>query len=193
MPRAGRTPCPDFTLPERSSVRSSFGLPTGDVKAYHNLETREELGKVVDLYYQNMREHRVAPTSPFELYPMTVATSGVFWKGGEFITEGVHAGRRALKVTDDSVEKNVAAEYDAPISIGDRPPGKLTFWARTAEAGQKYTILAEFFTPEKTWIAGANLRQIFEGTTEWKQESIEFPPPPRRRIEPQAESLSRFP
>ncbi|MGZ5489070.1 MAG: DUF4091 domain-containing protein, partial [Candidatus Aminicenantales bacterium] len=136
------------------------------------------LEKVVDLYYQDMREHRVAPTSPFELYPMTVATSGVFWKGGEFITEGVHAGRRALKVTDDSVEKNVAAEYDAPISIGDRPPVKLTGWARTAEAGQKYTVLSEFFTPGKTWIAGANLLQVFEGATEWKQESIEFPPLP---------------
>ncbi len=164
-----------FTLPERSSVRSSFGLPTADIKAYHNLETREELEKVVDLYYQDMREHRVAPTSPFELYPMTVGTSGVFWKGGEFVTDGVHAGRRALKVTDDTVEKNIAAEYDAPVPLDDHSPVKLTFWARTAEAGQKYTVLAEFFTPEKTWIAGANLLQVFEGTTDWKQESIEFP------------------
>ena len=100
----------DFTLPDRSSVRSSFGLPAGDIKAYHNLETREELERVVDLYYQNMRDHRVAPTSPFELYPMEVETSGVFWKGGEFVTEGVHGGSRALKITDDTVGENVAAE-----------------------------------------------------------------------------------
>jgi hypothetical protein len=26
-----------FTLPDRASVRSSFGLPTGDIQAYHNL------------------------------------------------------------------------------------------------------------------------------------------------------------
>jgi hypothetical protein len=49
-------------------------LPSGDIKAYHNLESREELEKVIDLYYENLREHRVAPTSPFELYPMKVAT-----------------------------------------------------------------------------------------------------------------------
>ncbi|RPJ01555.1 MAG: hypothetical protein EHM31_05485, partial [Candidatus Aminicenantes bacterium] len=151
----------DFTLPDRSSVRSSFGLPTGDIKAYHNLETREELERVVDLYYQNMRDHRVAPTSPFELYPMKVEASGVFWKGGEFVTEGVHGGSRALKITDDSVGENVAAEYAALIPLEDLTPIELGFWARTAEAGQKYTVLCEFFTPEKTWIAGANLLRVF--------------------------------
>ncbi|MBP1660882.1 MAG: hypothetical protein H6P95_2074 [Candidatus Aminicenantes bacterium] len=164
-----------FALPERSSVRSSFGLPTGDIKAYHNLETREELKRVVDLYYQDMREHRVAPTSPFELYPMKAAASGVFWKGGEFVAEGVHAGRRALKITDDTVEKNAAAEYDALIPLGGSAPLKLTLWARTAAAGQRYTVLCEFFTAEGTWIAGANLLRVFEGSTDWKQESFDFP------------------
>ena len=164
-----------FTLPERSSVRSSFGLPTGDIKAYHNLETREELEKVVDLYYQDMREHRVAPTAPFELYPMTVTPRGLFWKGGEFVTDGVHGGRRAYKVTDDTVERNIAAEYDTPIPLEDRSPVKLTFWARTGEAGQKYTVVCEFFTPEGTWIACANLLKVFEGSPDWKQESVEFP------------------
>ena len=53
-----------FALPETASVRSSFGLPTGDIKAYHNLETREELERVVDLYYRDMRAHRVAPDFP---------------------------------------------------------------------------------------------------------------------------------
>ncbi|MCK7481894.1 MAG: hypothetical protein M0C28_35515 [Candidatus Moduliflexus flocculans] len=121
-----------FGLPERPSVRSSFGLPAGDIKAYHNLETREELERVVDLYHQDMRAHRVAPTSPFELYPMKVGASGVFWKGGEFVSQGVHSGRRAYKVADDTVERNVAAEYDIAIPIAAHSPLKLTFWARTA-------------------------------------------------------------
>jgi hypothetical protein len=179
-----------FTLPDKSSVRSSFGLPSGDIKAYHNLETREELEKVVDLYYQNMREHRVAPTSPFELYPMKVATSGVFWKGGEFVTEGVHGGRRALKVTDDTVERNVAAEYDSPVDLTDHTPLKLTFWARTTEAGQRYTVLCEFATPEGAWIPGANLLRVFEGVADWKQETIEFP---RLPAEASGLRLSLFP
>ncbi len=164
-----------FTLPKTPSVRSSFGLPTGDIKAYHNLETREELEKVVDLYYQDMREHRLAPTSPFELYPMKVAASGVFWTGGEFVTEGAHGGRRAYKVVDDTVEANIAASYDSPIPVAGLSPLKLSFWARTAEAGQKYTVLCEFYTPEEAWIAGANIVRIFEGSPEWKSESLELP------------------
>lgn len=78
-----------FTLPDKSSVRSSFGLPSGDIKAYHNLETREELEKVVDLYYQNMREHRVAPTSQAQGRPLgddhitkVVKDSSSCWGGG---------------------------------------------------------------------------------------------------------------
>jgi hypothetical protein len=179
-----------FTLPDKASVRSSFGLPAGDIKAYHNLETREELEKVVDLYYANLREHRVAPTSPFELYPMTITTSGVFWKGGEFVTEGVHGGRRALKVTDDTVERNVAAEYDSTIPTDEHTPLKLTFWARTAEAGQRYTVLCEFTTPEGVWIPAANLLRIFEGATDWKQETVEFP---RLPAEASGLRLSLFP
>ncbi|MCX6571362.1 MAG: DUF4091 domain-containing protein [Candidatus Aminicenantes bacterium] len=163
-----------FTLPDKSSVRSSFGLPSGDIKAYHNLETREELEQVVDLYYENLREHRVAPTSPFELYPMRVGTSGVFWKGGEFVIDGVHGGRRALKVTDDTVERNVAAEYESTVPIDKHTPLKLSFWARTAEAGQRYTVLCEFTTPEGAWIPAANLVRVFEGITDWKQETVEF-------------------
>ncbi len=164
-----------FTLPETASVRSSFGLPTGDIKAYHNLETREELERVVDLYYQDMRAHRVAPTSPFELYPMKVGASGVFWKGGEFVSEGVHGGGRAYKVVDDTVERNVAAEYDAAVPIAAHSPLKLTFWARTAEPGQHFTVLCEFFTSEGAWIAGANLLKVFEGTADWSQGTLEFP------------------
>jgi hypothetical protein len=164
-----------FTLPDKPSVRSSFGLPTGDIKAYHNLETREELEKVVDLYYRNLRAHRLAPTSPFELFPMNVTTSGVFWKGGEFVTEGVHGGRRALKIVDDTVEGNVGAAYDQPVPLGDHTPLDLSLWARTAESGQGYTVLCEFFTPEGTWIAGANLLKVFEGSPEWKRETVKFP------------------
>ena len=179
-----------FVLPEKPSVRSSFGLPAGDIKAYHNLETREELEKVVDLYYRDMREHRLAPTSPFELYPMKVATSGVFWTGGEFVSEGVHGGRRAYKAVDDTVEANIAASYDSPIPVAGLSPLKLSFWARTAEAGQKYTVLCEFFTPEGAWIAGANQVRVFDGATDWKAEMLELP---RLPAEAASLKLSLFP
>jgi hypothetical protein len=164
-----------FSLPEKSSVRSSFGIVTSDIKAYHNLETKEELEKVTDLYYANLREHRVAPTSPFELYPMKIAASGVFWKGGEFAAEGVHGGRRALKIVDEDTAENVAAAYDSPIPVGRHRPLRLNFWAKTGLKDQPYSVLFEAHDAEGRWIAGANILSVFSGTTEWKRETIELP------------------
>ena len=48
----------DFALPKASSIRSSFGLSIENIKPYYNLETRDEVEKVTDLYYQNFRDHR---------------------------------------------------------------------------------------------------------------------------------------
>ncbi len=97
----------DFVLPAETHLRSSFGLPPGDIQRYHNLETKEELEKVLDLYYQNFRHHRVAPTSPFDIYPMKVKVKRLHWKGGQFISDNPHSGHRALKIRDEVPFANV--------------------------------------------------------------------------------------
>ena len=81
----------DFALPKASSIRSSFGLSTEDIKRYHNLETREEVEKVTDLYYQNLRDHRLAPTSPLDLSLEGLAT-GSFYSQLEGIFGGFRQG-----------------------------------------------------------------------------------------------------
>ena len=167
-----------FALPDRPSIRSSFGLPSDHIRLYHNLETREELETVMDLYYQNLRDHRLAPASPFELYPIHIRTSGVFWKGGQFVSDGVHGGKRALKVEDNDPLANVGAEYAEAISLLDRTPLELSWWARTAADGAPYTVLMEFFTSENAWLSSANLLRVFNGTAAWKAEKLEIPNPP---------------
>jgi hypothetical protein len=104
-----------FALPEETHIRSSFGLFTGDIRRYHNLETQEELEKVFDLYLQNMKEHRLSPTSALALYPMKVKVRGLSWRGGELVSDIVHSGKRGLKVEDDSTGANVEAVSEDPI------------------------------------------------------------------------------
>ena len=57
----------NFALPATPSIRSSFGLVTSDIKAYHNLTTREELEEVQNLYLENFPPtaslRRRSPTS----------------------------------------------------------------------------------------------------------------------------------
>lgn len=164
----------DFALPKTSSIRSSFGIPTEDIKRYHNLETREEVRNVTDLYYQNLRDHRLAPTSPLELYPMRVKINGLSWTGSEFSSENPRGGRRALRVEDASAAANIEAKYQPKIPVEPGVPYNLVWHARTAEEKQFYTVLIECFGDGAESLPPLNILKVFEGGREWKQESLEI-------------------
>ena len=164
----------DFVLPKASSIRSSFGLSSEDIKRYHNLETREEVEKVTDLYFQNFRDHRLAPTSPLDLYPMRVKINGLFWTGGEFVGDTPRGGRRSLKVEDNSVSANAEALYQGRISIQPGVPYTLNWHARTAQEKQCYTVLIECFSADGDLLQPLNVLQVFEGSLEWKPGILEI-------------------
>lgn len=60
----------DFTIPQRSSVRSGFGFSPGLLRQYHHLESKEEVDQVTDLYFQSFRDHRISPYDPTLLHPI---------------------------------------------------------------------------------------------------------------------------
>jgi hypothetical protein len=162
-----------FALPEETHIRSSFGIHTGDIRRYHNLETKEELEQVVDLYYKNFKNHRLAPTSPLFLYPMRVKVKGMPWSGGEFVTESVYAGRRALKVEDDSISASLEAAYREKIRVDPKIPYELSWQARTGSEGQDYTVLIQCYDDEGRFLPRWNRLQIFKGRLGWKQETMQ--------------------
>jgi hypothetical protein len=174
-----------FALPRESHVRSSFGTSTGLMRLYHTLETREELEKVADLYYWNLHDHRVAPRNPMELYPMRVKVRGVGWLGGEFTGEAPHSGKRAIKAEDDSVSENREVRYEERVPVVPAMPYKLTWFARTAAAGQKYTALIQCYNAEGVFEPSWNQLKLVEGSTDWTADSIEV-----AGFEPEVRSVS---
>lgn len=164
----------NFALPEKIHIRSAFGLNTSFIKAYHNLETKEELEKVYDLYAQNLKEHRLCPTSPLELYPMKVSVSGVYWEGGEFVSDIVHSGQRALKIKDDDVSANVQARYKNKIPVQPDVSYRLIWFARTEEENQEYSIMVSGYNKEGEFLPAQNKLQVYKGTIDWKQEALEI-------------------
>jgi hypothetical protein len=164
----------NFVLPEQTHIRSAFGLNTSFIKAFHNLETKEELEKVYDLYAQNLKEHRLCPTSPLDLYPMKVSVSGVYWEGGEFVSDVVHAGQRALKIRDDDVSANAQARYKEKIPVQAAVSYKLTWFARTEEENQEYTVMVSAYNAEGEFLPAQNKLQVYKGTNGWKQEAMEI-------------------
>jgi len=169
----------NFTLPKTSSIRSSFGLISSDIKAYHNLTTREEIEKVYDLYLENFRAHRVAPTTFLDMYPLSVKFSGIPWQGGEFVSSPVHGGRRALKIVDAAVNEAVEASCAEPVAVTGGVPYRLAWWARTEKEGQDYTVFVQALDADGAPVHALNLIKTFKGSEEWKQEALEpqaYPP-----------------
>ena len=62
----------NFALPKETRLKTALGLGLGNVKAYHNLTTDEELAAVWDKYMQNFAAHRISP-----FWPMGPAHIGV--------------------------------------------------------------------------------------------------------------------
>jgi hypothetical protein len=168
-----------FTLPDEPSIRSSFGIPIEQIRAYHNLETREEMEKVFDLYMQNCRDHRVCPRSPFDLYPMKVRFSGIGWEGGEFVGAPVHGGRRALKIEDNAADAAREARAAERIPVKPGTAYSLKWFVRTEKEGQEYTVLVQGYDAEGRLLPAQNRLIAGKGTAGWKGDSLsieEFSP-----------------
>ncbi len=164
----------NFALPGRPSLRSSFGLPSSFVKRYHNLETNEEVKKVMDLYFQDLKEHRLAPTSPFELYPIETVFSGIPWEGGEFTAGSVHGGKRALTIVDEEPNENVDARTRDMIPVEPGVPYALSWWIKGEVPDREYSVLLEAADAEGGLRPERNVLGIFKGTTDWKEEKLEI-------------------
>ena len=65
----------DFEIPQRFRLRTAFGFDVGLVLQYHHLSMDDEWKKVIDLYYQDFRDHRISPYNPTELYPIQTELS----------------------------------------------------------------------------------------------------------------------
>ena len=82
----------NFALPDVPSMRSAFGLYSGMIKQYHNLDNTQELKQVMDQYYRCFRDYRISPQQFYDQYPIRETVKGVWWNGGTFDPDTVFAG-----------------------------------------------------------------------------------------------------
>jgi hypothetical protein len=163
----------DFTLPEATTLRSSFGIPTRYIEQYHNLDTGEELRQVYDLYMQELRDNRVSPTNPFSLYPMSVEFTGIKWTGGVFDGSVKSSGTYSCKVSDNSLSENIYAGSERiPVTPGT---GYLLEWdAKCQDDGHQYAVSVRLYDPEGRWLIYDNILEVFKGDLQWVEGSIKI-------------------
>jgi Glycoside hydrolase 123, catalytic domain/Glycoside hydrolase 123 N-terminal domain len=160
----------DFALPDETHVQSGFGLDSGAIRAYHNLETNEEVRQVFDLYLQDFAAHRICPYDPMQLSPMKIEFTGLVWWGGEVVRDTKHSGEASLKVVDDSTTSPIDAHLADLIPIDPAKPYTIRWACKTTEPGQQYLVTVGCHDANRTWISGHNIDLAATGTGEWKVE-----------------------
>ncbi len=159
----------DFVLPDIPSMRSGFGLNTGLIKRYHNLETEEELEQVTDKYLRSFKDYKI---SPYGSYPVRKTVKGVRWSGGTFDPVAAYAGKYSYQVTDNSTGANVEAKYTEWIEIDPKHPYLLKWQAKTLVENQKYTVTVQCYDDNKNPIHWSLKWIVYEGSTSWRQDTL---------------------
>jgi hypothetical protein len=162
----------NFSLPEKTTIRSCFGFTTGLIKKYHNLESDEELKQVVDLYYKAFHDYRINPMSPFDLYPLKINISGIKWEGGEFVKDSV-LGKTVFKIEDTDENAATEARYEDKIQIEPGKKYKIEWTARGLSSPSKYTVQMKCYDAFGNFIPYENIMKVSDSAPEWTKDSID--------------------
>jgi hypothetical protein len=165
-----------FSLPKTTHLRSSFGVSTEDIRQYHNLTTPDELRRVTDLYFQCLRDHRMCPRSPFDLYPIHVRIPGLNWEGGEFVNDVAHSGRTALKVVDESETSAVDAHTMNLIRVLPETVYDLSWFAIGVKPDGQYTVIVKCYDSKGSYLPYDDVLRIFRGSSTWGKDSVLISP-----------------
>ncbi len=157
-----------FELPDRMTCTTAFGFDPSLIRQYHGLRTDEQRRQVLAQYFQCLADHHISPYDPAPDDPIRVTWKNVpAWSGGELDQQHPHAGTASLKLTDNSSTDNVSAQYERPIAIPPRGV-KLSFWYRTGDAEQPFTVTLRHFDAAHHWMPGRNTDLSVKGSRQWQ-------------------------
>jgi hypothetical protein len=160
----------DFALPDETHLQSGFGLSSGSVRQYHNLETDEELRQVFDLYLQNFAAHRISPYDPMQLDPITVEWTGMPWTGGEVDREEKASGQASIKVEDANDTATIDVHTTDLMPVDPQIAYVFRWACKTALDGQDYLVTLQTYDANEQWLSGRNIDLAATGTGEWTTE-----------------------
>jgi hypothetical protein len=164
-----------YTLPKVSHMQTGFGLSTGNIRRYHNLETTEELRHVLDLYHRNFAEHRIAPYDPAPLDPIRVSFTTGPWEGGRIVEGGAGKSKRCLEIVDDNTRSSVTTHNTVRIPVDITKQHVLSFTVKTEKAGQPYLVTLQQYDAEDRWLPGNNIDIARRGSGKWEIAAARIP------------------
>lgn len=158
-----------FTLPDRMTCKTAFGLSTSLIWRYHGLKTESQRREVLEKYLQCLSRHHISPYQPAPLDPIRVTWKNLpVWSGGQYDSTQPHSGTCSLRLTDESSQANTSAWYQKKLPVSTRG-FKLRFWHRTAKAGHPFIVTLQHYDADGRWMSGRNRDLHIEGSQQWQQ------------------------
>lgn len=162
----------NFTLPQKPSMRSGFGLSMSSVKEYENIKDPADERAVFDLYMETFRDYKLSPYNPFEYAPIVEQVKGVVWQGGFFDSKEKLEGTYSYKLVDNSPSVNTEGSTTELIPVTFSGNYQLCWFSKSAEEKQSYVVGLECYNAEKELIPFENQFEIFTGGKQWKADTL---------------------
>ncbi len=166
----------DFCLPEKTSLRSGFGLSVDKIAAYHNLTDEKEIRETFDLYMQAFRDYRIAPYDPFYLYPVRVTISGTEWEGGIYDFNNSFNGDYSLMIEDSDPQSSPVAGYKTNINIDPGKKYDLRWNIKSDRTDHQYCVLFEGYDAEGGKMVFENRMEVFNCDSIWSSQLFTIGP-----------------
>lgn len=176
----------DFTLPDRPTCVSAFGLSHGTVFRYHGLRTDAERREVLEKYLDNFAAHRISPYNPAPLDPIVVRWPDVKappppyadWVGAVIVTNESHTGRGSLLIFDDRRDQTPSVQWRHLIPVPSHG-FRLRFHYRTAVPNHAFIVSFNHHDASNRWMSGRNNDIVVYGNGRWQRferDVTNFPP-----------------
>ncbi|HSV72465.1 MAG TPA: DUF4091 domain-containing protein [Chthonomonadales bacterium] len=164
----------NFALPERTALRSGFGVNPAMIQRYHNLRTPEALEKVWDATMRSFARRRLNPYDPMALAPYRVSIAGLYWTGGAQDGSRIMSGRWSLRVVDDQTSASVTVNSVDLIPVEPGRRYRLSWLAKTDRYGQQYQVTVGSYDSARRWMSGRNIDLVRTGDRNWLSESVDI-------------------
>ncbi|MCY1719661.1 DUF4091 domain-containing protein [Prolixibacteraceae bacterium Z1-6] len=157
----------DFSLPELPKMRSGFGMSTARIKQYHNLDTKDELEQVTDMYFRSFKDYRISPYYFYDLAKIKRTVKGICWTGGVFDPETTYEGKYSYQLKNSS-----NGRFTDLIKIDPTHPYLLKWQAKTFPEGQKYSVIVKCYDEEKQPLYWSMKWMKYEGCRSWRLDTL---------------------
>lgn len=157
-----------FTLPDRMTLTTAFGLDHELAFRYHRVKTDPDRRAVLERYFANLAAHHISPYDLAPLDPLTTTWPGTgAWEGGARDAMNPGTGQSSLRVEDATTTAQPAAKYRDRIAI-PASGVRLSFRYRTHQAGHPFIVSLSHDDAGNDWMPGKNTDLRITGDGTWR-------------------------